>query len=139
MKQAAGLIAVLMVLISCTGTGTKKEERKNNWISLRSDSVSVVRLTDTLVIHESICRGCEYEGSVKFSIRDSLEMIKLLDVITNDGDSPDVAGGSVSKEIVLVPLRPGSTAIKLYKILAPKTAREDSARFSVYSIEVKTK
>ncbi|HAO46016.1 MAG TPA: hypothetical protein DCQ97_03765 [Chitinophagaceae bacterium] len=139
MKQVSWFTAVFIILISCNDAGNsdKKEERKNNRVSLRSDSINVVKLTDTLVIYESICRGCVYEESVRFKIADSAAVIKLLTVNTHDNSSSDMQGGNIGKELLLVPVKAGNTRMKLYKFLSPETAHEDSARSQTYTIEVK--
>ena len=46
-------------------------------------------------------------------------------------------GGSISKTLVLVPTKIGTTTFKLYKFWKQERTAEDSARFSSYSIEVK--
>ncbi len=134
MRTIAGMVATLFLLAACSNI--ESDANTNKWVSLRSDSINMVKITDTLVIYESICRGCAYEGTVQFSISDSLEIVKQLEVITEDGNNPEEAGGSISKDILLKPMRPGITTIKLFKILAPNTAKEDSARFRTYSIHV---
>ena len=122
----------------CCCTNAKKEvtEIKNNKVSLRADTTNVVKLTDTLIIYESTCRGCAYEGSTRFDIVDSLKIVKLVDVITTDNSSPGMNGGSISKDLILAPQKTGTTRFKLYKFWSEKTAAEDSARFRTYAIEV---
>jgi len=134
MRTIAGLVATLFLLASCRNK--EGDTNTTNWVSLRADSINVVKITDTLVVYESICRGCAYEGAVQFGISDSLEVVKLLEVITNDNNSAEVEGGSISKDILIKPIRTGITTIRLFKILAPNTAKEDSARFRTYSIHV---
>ncbi|MBK8311990.1 MAG: hypothetical protein IPL04_14870 [Chitinophagaceae bacterium] len=56
-------------------------------------------MTDTLVIYESTCRGCAFEGSTNFEISDSLGIIKLYDIITEDNNPSDMDGGSISKTL----------------------------------------
>ncbi len=131
-----GIIWIIGLLLVASCSNKDKEASANNWISLRADSINTVKLGDTLVIYESICRGCAYEGTVQFGISDSLEMIKLLDVISSDNNSAEVAGGSISKDLLLKPVQTGTTTIKLYKILAPDTAKEDSAQFRTYTITI---
>ena len=90
-----------------------------------------------MVIYESTCRGCAYEGSTNFGISDSLGIVKLDNVITTDNSSPDMAGGSISKDLILVPLKTGTTAFKLYKFWEQVATAKDSARFTTYTVEVK--
>ncbi len=136
MRTTAIILMALLLLASCSNNENREATAQNNWISLRADSINAVKLTDTLVIYESVCRGCAYEGTTRFSISDSLEIIKQADLISTDNNSPDAAGGSVSKDIVLIPVRTGFTTIKVFKILSPNTAKEDSARFVTYTIHV---
>lgn len=127
----------IIILFACNEEGKKFAPEKDNKIALRDDSINVVKLTDTLVIYESTCRGCQYEGSTRFEINDSLELIKLQNVITANNNPGDMAGGSIGKELLLVPLKTGTTKLKLYKFWSEKTTREDSAKFKLYTIEVR--
>ena len=135
MRTGTTWIISLLLIASCSNKD--KEASASNWISLRADSINTVKLGDTLVIYESICRGCAYEGSTRFDIQDSLGIIKLVDIISTDDNSSDMAGGSISQDILLKPVRTGTTTIKLYKILSPDTAKEDSAKFRTYTITIK--
>ncbi len=136
MKQPVCWILALIGFSSCN-TGNTSEAGKNKWVPLRADSINVVTLADTLVIYESVCRGCAFEGTVQFGVSDSLGIVELLDVITTDNNSPESTGGSASKDILLKAVKPGNTTFKLYKILAPETAKDDSSRFVAYTVEVK--
>ncbi|MBL0183728.1 MAG: hypothetical protein IPP96_16165 [Chitinophagaceae bacterium] len=137
MRSLLWLTAFVVVIAGCNNSKEGKVTTKVNRIFLRTDSINVVKLSDTMLIYESICRGCKYESSVRFEISDSLAVVKLQDVITNDSNPDGMSGGNVGKELVLVPAKAGNTNIKLYKFLSPETAKEDSARFQVYTIEVK--
>ena len=55
----------------------------------------------------------------------------------SDNNSDDMEGGSISQDVLLKPVRTGTTTIKLYKILSPGTAKEDSAQFRTYTITIK--
>jgi hypothetical protein len=114
-----------------------REVMEDNRIALHSDTLNVVKLTDTLVIYQATCRGCEFERSTNFAISDSMNIIKLEDVITTDNSPDDMDGGSVSKDLILVPLKPGTTIMKLYKFWTMEKTAKDSARFTTYKIEVK--
>ena len=131
------LLSVASVLLLCCNNGSEKEAAQDNRIYLRTDTLNVVKLTDTMVIYESTCRGCAYEGSTKFSVEDSLGVVKLQNIITSDGNSPDVAGGNISKVLVIVPQKAGTTSFKMYKFLDERTIAEDSAFFKRYHVEVK--
>src|SRR5450432_1386644 len=127
----------VVFLLCCTNAKKEITGTKNNKVMLRTDTINVVKLTDTLVIYESTCRGCAYQQSTHFDISDSLGAIKLVDIITTDNSSPDMAGGSISKDLILVPLKTGSVTMKLYKFWKEQTTAEDSAGFTTYKIEVR--
>ena len=139
------ILAVSATVLSCSNNaksgnnpeteGTKDAVDKR--ILLRTDTVNIVKLTDTLTIFESTCRGCAYEQSTNFAISDSMNIIKLADIVTRDNNPPDMAGGSISKYLILVPQKPGATVIKLYKFWKEEKTAADSARFATYKIEVK--
>jgi len=137
MKSFLWLISFVVVITSCNNSKEEKATTKDNRIFLRTDSTNVVRLSDTMLIYESICRGCKYESSVRFAINDSLAVVKLQEVITSDNNPDGMSGGNVGKELLLVPVKTGTTKMRLYKFLSPETAKEDSARFQTYTIEVK--
>ena len=130
MKKLIFIPVLFFAFASCTNSKKEKEVVKatieDNRISLHSDTINVVKLTDTLVIYESTCRGCAYEGSTNFSISDSLGIVKLNNVITTDNSSPDMAGGSISKTLVLIPIKAGLTTVKMYKSYGYARAESDS-------------
>ncbi|HMU08683.1 MAG TPA: hypothetical protein PKC54_01645 [Ferruginibacter sp.] len=137
MKSLLGLFILLAGFTACNNNKEEPAKEKDNRIVLRTDSVNIITLSDTMLIYESICRSCKYEGSVRFEIADSAAVVKLHAVNTHDNNHRDVEGGNVGKELVLVPVKAGSTKMKLYKFLSPETAKEDSARSQTYTIEVK--
>lgn len=137
MRSFFWLLALLTGLTGCYNDKEEPAKEKDNRVVLRTDSVNTVKLSDTMLIYESICRGCKYEGSVRFEIADSAAVVKLLAVNTHDDANSEVEGGNVGKELVLVPVKPGSTRMKLYKFLSSETGKEDSARYQTYTIEVK--
>ena len=131
------ILTVSIAIVSCSNN-PKSDNTKDvvdNKISLRTDTVNIVKLADSLVIYESTCRGCAYETSTNFAITDSMNIIKLAGIETTDNNPQDVAGGSISKDLILVPQKPGATLIKLYKYY-DKTGI-DSTNFTPYKIEVK--
>lgn len=136
MKKIMLLCAVSALLICCNNEPGDKTG-SNKWVALRSDTLNVVKLTDTLVVFESTCRGCAYETSTYFSLADSTGIIRLDKVITGDNNSPDVAGGSISKTILMFCARPGKTSFKLYKFWNSNPAAKDSALFTRYNVEVR--
>ena len=137
MKNLILVIVSALFILSCTNNKKEKEIENDNRIALHTDTLNVVKLADTLVIYESTCRGCAFEGSTSFEISDSLGIIKLYDIITEDNNPSDMDGGSISKTLVLVPTKIGTTTFKLYKFWKQERTAEDSVRFSSYSIEVK--
>lgn len=137
MRSFFWLLTLLVGFTACTNSKKESSKKKDNRIVLRTGSLNTVNLSDTMLIDESICRGCKLEGSVRFAIADSSAIVKLITVNTNDNNPDGMAGGNIGKELVLVPVKAGSTRMKLYKFLSPETARQDSARYQTYTIEVK--
>jgi len=136
-KIILSLIVIVVCFLSCTNSNREAGTVKDNKVSLRTDTLNVVNLSDTLAIYESTCRGCAYEQSTHFDINDSLGIIKLLAITTTDNNSADMNGGSVSKNLILVPTKTGTTTFKLYKFWKDGGTAEDSARFIPYTIEVR--
>lgn len=134
MKYLLLLVCSGMILMSCAD---KKEQPADNRITLMMDTINLLKLGDTAVIHESTCRGCEFEASTNFSIYDSVGIIKIVDVITTDNNPDNVEGGNIRKDIVLVPVKTGNTAIRLYKFWTEERTAKDSATFATYKIEIK--
>ena len=134
MRKIFFILFVSIAVISCNNNTNVVVD---NRIALRTDTINVVKLTDTLVIFESTCRGCAYERSTNFAINDSMNMIRLADIITTDNSPAEMDGGSISKDLILVPVKPGTTNIKVYKFWSEEKTAKDSARFTSYKIEVK--
>jgi hypothetical protein len=137
MKQITIYFFLVLLIFSCTDS-KNEAEKKDNRIYLHSDTLNVVRLSDTLVIAESTCRGCAYESSTAFAIKDSLQIVKFDGVETHDNNPEGMSGGNISKLLVLVPLKTGSTTIKMYKFWkGVPSAMNDSLPFTTYKIEVR--
>lgn len=134
MKYFSMIILAAITLLACNSKTTIEE--KDTRIFLRSDSINVVKLTDTLVIGSSTCRGCAYEGSTNFSIDDSTGTVKITDVITHDANPDNISGGNVSKEIVIVPLKTGHASFKFYRFWTEQRSAKDSTGGVVYEVEV---
>ena len=112
-------------------------DSKDTKLMLRTGTINVVKFTDTLVIYESTCRGCTYEASTAFTIKDSLDIVKLLTVATVDNNSPDIDGGNINKNLILVPVKTGSTFLKMYKFWKGVPSNmSDSLPFTPYKIEI---
>ncbi len=137
MKKLSAFGFMVFILACCTNTKKQVVDVTDTKIPLHTDTLNVVKLADTLVIYESTCRGCAYEASTHFDISDSLGIIKLLHVETTDNNSEGINGGSISKDLVLVPIKTGSTTIKLYKFWKTEATAKDSAGFTSYKIEVR--
>lgn len=138
MKKIYLLPFILFFLLSCTNAKENTIESKETKVMLRADTINIVRLTDTLVIYESTCRGCAYESSTAFAIKDSLEMVKLLTVETIDNNPANIAGGNISKNLILVPVKTGSTIVKMYKFWkGVPSSMNDSLTFTPYKIEIR--
>ena len=136
MKKIYMILIAVVFMLSCSNENKEPVQKKDTKVSLRTDTLNVVKISDTLVIYESTCRGCAYEASTSFEIKDSLDIIKLQAIITTDNSPADMAGGSISKDIVLLPVKTGTTSIKLFKYWGPETKAKDSTRYTSYSIEV---
>lgn len=130
MKKIMLLCVISALLICCNSNPADKR------IVLQSDTLNVVKLTDTLMILESTCRGCEYEESTNFGISDSMNIIQLQKVITKDKSPANMDGGSISKTLVLFSTKTGKTSFKLYKFWESQPTAKDSALFTRYNIEV---
>jgi hypothetical protein len=136
MKKLPVLLVTAIMLASCAGK-KKDAEKKDNRIYLQKDIVNVVKLSDTLVITESTCRGCAYESSTAFAIKDSLQIVKLDGVETHDNNPESMSGGNISKLLVLVLIKTGTTNIKMYKFWKGiPSEMNDSVPFTTYKIEV---
>ena len=110
---------------------------KREKIMLQKDTLNVVTMKDKMVIYESVCRGCAYEHSTHFQIEDTAGVVALDHVNTTDNNPENVDGGSVSKDLIILPKKTGTTIIKLYKFLKEIPDAKDSLNFSQYKIEVK--
>jgi hypothetical protein len=136
MKKLLPIIVSVVVFASCNSKESKTTDIDDNKISLHSDTINVVKLKDTLVIYESTCRGCAYEMTTDFEVRDSLGIVKLHDIHTINNSSSDMSGGSISKHLILVPQKTGTTTFKLFKYWGEKTRAKDSLDFTPYTITV---
>jgi len=115
----------------------KEETTENNYLMLRSDTVNVVKTTDTLLVSESTCRGCAYETSTEFGVTDSMDIVKIEHVYTADNSPADMNGGSISKDIILTIAKPGLTKIRLYKFWKHPETAADSTLFTIYTIDAR--
>lgn len=137
MKKILLAVVIIGIVAACSNSKKKDNPTKDNRIYLRADTLNIAKITDTLVISENVCRGCAYEESTKFSIADSLGVVALDHMETHDNSSPDMDGGSISKSLIIVPKKTGTTTIRLYKFWEEPVTAEDSARFTTFNIEIK--
>jgi hypothetical protein len=136
MKLSVLSVIIVILLYGCH-PAAKETLANDNRISLRTDTVNVAKITDTLVAYSSTCRGCAFEMSTRFSVEDSLGVVKLYDVITKDKNPAGMNGGNVDKEIVIVPLKTGMTTIRLFRFYKEPETAKDSADYSTYTIDIK--
>lgn len=131
----------LFSLIICLNCNNDKQpvDIPDTKIALLSDTLNIVKLTDTLVINESTCRGCAFESSTAFAVKDSLELIKYLTVKTTDNNPEGMAGGNVSKRIFLVPVKTGTTTLKMFKFWkgVPTAITDTITPTATYKIEIR--
>ncbi|HMT74307.1 MAG TPA: hypothetical protein PKA77_09575 [Chitinophagaceae bacterium] len=120
---------------ACNSTKLSDNSR-NKRVDLQTDTINVVKLTDTLQIYQSVCRGCADEYIPRFDISDSLNIIEMLGTETVDNNPPDVDGGSLSKFIVMKPKKTGTTTIKFYRFMGDINAAKDSSDYTLYQITV---
>ena len=117
------------VMFSCN------DNRDDKKIVLHEDGINKVKITDTMLINASTCRGCAYENSTDFDVVDSAKIITLFAVKTIDDRNNNSDGGNIAKEIILVAADTGTTTIKLVKSYKDSAAI-NSSNFTVYKIRV---
>lgn len=138
MKKTITIAMMVLFIASCNNKKKYKPTTEDNRTALRSDTTNVVRMTDTIVIFESTCRGCAYEQSTHFDVLDSLGIIKLQNIITTDNNPSDMDGGSISKQLILVPLKSGTTHIRVDKYWKEPADTTDNKPVSTfYTIDVR--
>ena len=106
-------------------------------VVLEQGKTNSVKLKDTLWIAESTCRGCAFENSTSFDVEDTSGLVKLVSIKTTDDNASGSDGGSISKTLILVPTRTGTTTIKQYKYYGETMTAKDSGNYKSYSIEIK--
>lgn len=131
MRKPVGIL-LAVIAFSCNSS----KQNKQNKVDVKKGTMNVAKLTDTLIIHESTCRGCTYEYSTHFDVSDSLGMVKLERIVTTDNAGPDVTGGVVEKDLYLLPLKTGRTKIKVYKFYQKEPTATDSAQHTAYDINI---
>ena len=132
------LLSISIFLFACEHL--KKhfgDANADNKIMLQKDTLNVVTMKDSMVIYEGVCRGCAYENSTRFIIEDTAGVVALDHINTRDNNPDNVDGGNINKDLVIVPKKPGTTTIKLYKFWKEPPEASDSANFSQYKIEVR--
>ena len=137
MKRLSIYLMIAILACSCNNSSTKEPDPYENMVVLRADTLNTAKLSDSLIIHEYTCRGCAYEGSTHFNISDSTGIIELVKVISTDNNPSDTDGGNINKDLVLVPVKAGTTTIKLHKFPDGQPSANDSALFTSYTIEVR--
>lgn len=136
MKPFLMLTGILLVA-GCNTGKTKTPALSSDLIIMSPLSVNTGGMDDTLVIYESVCRGCEYEESTQFVLADSMNLVRVVKTETQDHNDPDTDGGSIDKHIFLVPVKPGKTKLKLFKFNTDSRTADDSLAFTYYELEIK--
>ena len=131
------LFASICAAIFCYDYFTNKAAEKNShYVVLSADKINKVKIGDTLLIAESTCRGCEYEHSTRFDIIDSMAIVKLIRIETTDTNPDNMDGGSIDKDLVLIPVKTGATIIKQYRFYGDDIIKDDSSKYKSYNIQV---
>lgn len=140
MKSILITIVTLSMLLLFGCEHLKKHlfgSNSDNKIMLKTDTLNSVTMKDTMFIYENACRGCAYEHSIHFSIEDTANVVALHDVITTDSNPENMDGGSVSKDLIIVPKKIGSTTIKMHKFSNDIPDAKDSTDYTFYRVEVR--
>ncbi len=124
-----------LAFFSCDYFRQKSVKNSNRFV-LRNDSLNVVKLGDTLLILEYVCRACAYEESTNFVLLDSLNLVKLHHIETYDNNSELMTGGTINKNLVIVTNLTGTTSVRVYTFLKPPTTKEDSSNYTTYNIKI---
>jgi hypothetical protein len=131
------ILVFVLIAFSCNDTEQKKPAKASDLIIMTPQGKNVAQMNDSLVIYETVCRGCEYEKSTHFEISDSMDLVKIIKIETLDQNSHNTKGGFIDKHIYMVPLKPGQTKIKLYKFNTETPTAQDSLSFTYYDILIK--
>ena len=131
------ILSVCIFIFGCDHLRKHFSSDTDNKIMLKKDTLNVVTMKDTMVIYEGVCRGCAYENSTHFEIVDTTGIVALHDVITTGNSPANTDGGSIDKDLIIVPKKTGTTTIKIYKFSREISETKDSLNFSQYKIEVK--
>lgn len=131
------MIIFIVIASGCNDPGQKKPAKTSGLIIMTPLGKNLAQMNDTLVIYETVCRGCEYEKSTHFEIADSMNLVQTVKTVMLDYNAPGTEGGSIDKHIYMVPVKPGHTKIKLYKFNTETPTSEDSLTFTYYDIEIK--
>ncbi len=134
MRSIIILAAVAGFLSSCND---KTGAAQNNYKSLSATKINTVGMLDTMVIHEKLCRGCPAENTTDFDIRDTGNVVELFSIKTTDDHSGKEDSNHISKEIILIPLKKGSTTFKFFKTAPGISQSPGAPAFTAYKVEVK--
>jgi hypothetical protein len=131
------IVVFVLIALSCNNSDQKKPAKISDLIIMTPLGKNLAQMNDSLVIYETVCRGCDYEKSTHFEIADSMDLVKVVKIETLNYNASGTEGGSIDKHIYMVPVKPGHTKIKLYKFNTETPAAEDSLAFTYYDIEIK--
>lgn len=136
--KTAFLIASVIGISACKyiKNAENPASRFDHMVSVKYDSVTRLKMSDTLVIFENTCRGCAYENTTKFVLNDTTSVVKLYDIITEDNSPPNMSGGTITKILLITPQKPGKADVTLYKYYEQEMTARDSASGQRITIEV---
>ena len=136
MKKLVIFISICAVIFFYDYFTHKSVEKNSHYILLSADKVNKVKINDTLLIAESTCRGCEYEHSTRFDVTDSMDLLKLIRIETTDNSPDNMDGGSIDKDLILIPVKTGNTIIKQYRFYGEEISKADSSKYKSYNIQI---
>lgn len=137
MTQMLRSAAFILFFAGCyTKSPENEKQEKNSMLELIPGKLNEATMADTLFVSASSCRGCAPEYTPQYELTDSMSVVSLHSVEVVDNNPPDMDGGSLENRIVMLPLKTGSTIIKLYSFMTGDSARQDSSQYTAYQIRI---
>src|SRR5574337_1182165 len=93
------MTVLILMTFGCNNTSQKTTTKSSDLIIMSPQGKNLAQMNDSLVIYETVCRGCEYEKSTHFEISDSMNLVKIVKIETLDHNSPGTEGGFMDKHI----------------------------------------
>jgi hypothetical protein len=131
MKRSIQLILILFLVFSCETQDSQLKKTTGKRIILNPYYDNVAKLNDTLIISESTFRNCEYEELTDLKIEDSLNLIKLGEIVSTEHKSPNRKRTTIGKDLLLVPVEKGITTIKLYRFYKQEVFARDTGFYTI--------